>query len=74
MKARRAARLTVQQDFVVLTETHGNEGKCRGRRLPKGFKGFWSNGEGGEAGVGMWIREEFLKKIEGGSGNHEWVD
>ena len=72
-KMRRAASLALHREILVLTETHGNKGKCRGRRLPKGYRAFWSNGEEGEAGVGVWVKEEFMARIEGNDGGHEWM-
>ncbi len=35
-KMGKAIKLAKSRDCVVLTETHGNEGKCRARRLPQG--------------------------------------
>ena len=74
IKMRRATRLAAHRDILALTETHGNEGKCRGRRMPRDFRAFWSNGGDGEAGVGIWLREKFMRKIEGDRGGHEWLE
>ena len=69
----RARCLAATQDIVVLQETHGNKGKCRGLRTAKGLMPFWSNGPGGEAGVGAWVKEEFLRKFDSGGGGHRWI-
>ena len=73
-KMRRAARLAMHRDFLVITETHGNVGKCRGLRRTRGNHAFWSNGPNGEAGVGIWIKEDFLNREKGNSGGQEWID
>ena len=74
VKFKKAASLAGQRDFLVITETHGNEGKCRGRRLPKGWSAFWSNEVGGGAGVGIWIKNDFVSAVCGEEGGLDWVD
>ena len=59
-KMRRTRQLATFRDFLLITETHGNEGKCVARKLPKGITPCWPNGEGGEAGVGIWAQASFL--------------
>ena len=44
-KMARAKKLATHRDVLVLTETHGNEGKCRARRIPLGYKAFWGSSE-----------------------------
>ena len=63
VKMRRARKLAASRDVLVMQETHGNEGKCRALRTLIGYKAFWSNGTVGEAGVGAWIKEDFLKRL-----------
>ena len=67
-KMRKARRLAITQDVLVLEESHGNEGKCKAARLPKGYVGFWCNGDDGEAGVCAWVKQEFIDKNFGAGG------
>ena len=72
-RIKRAAKLILNRDMLVLTETHGNEGKCRARRLPHGVRAFWCDGLEGEAGVGIWVKESFIEQVIGKKGGHDWV-
>ena len=73
-KMARAKGMAVYRDILILTETHGNTGKSRARRVPLGFKAFWGNGLEGEAGVGAWVKEEFLTKVMGEDGGYDLVN
>lgn len=74
VKVKRATILAAHRGILVMTETHGNEGKRRGRRIPEGFRAFWSNGGEGKAGISAWVMEEFMKKVEGSCGGRAWVE
>lgn len=66
VKMRRAGQLVMHRDMLILTETHGNSGKYRARRLPRYLMTFWSNGEEGEAGVGSMVKKEFMRRATEG--------
>ncbi len=70
-KMARAKKLATHRDLLVMTETHGNEGKNRACRTPLGYKAFWGNSAGGEAGVGLWVRRGFLEAVVGDNGGFE---
>jgi exonuclease III len=73
-KRNKASSLASKKDILVMQETHGNLGKCRGFRNKVGYKAFWSNGPEGADGVGAWVKEEFLVKICNGGGGFEWLE
>ena len=62
-KRRLARKLIHQHDFVCLQETHGQEGKTLAFNLPDGHVAFWSNGSTRQAGVGIVLKHDFLKKF-----------
>ena len=59
-KMRRARNLFSTQDVLVLQETHGTVGKCKAARITADSKAWWSHGEDGSAGVGIWIKHSFI--------------
>ena len=71
-KMSRARALFSSHDILLIQETHGT-GKCRALRTARDCKAFWSPGVHGEAGVGAWVKESFLRKVEGLSGGHAWL-
>jgi hypothetical protein len=73
-KMAKAKQLATHRDMLVMTETHGNIGKCRACRVPLGYKAFWCSSGGGEAGVGIWIRKGFLETVVGDNGGLEHID
>ena len=73
-KMARAKKLAAHRDILIMTETHGNEGKCRACRIPLGYKAFWGSSEGGEAGIGIWVRKGFLEAVVGDNGGYEHID
>ena len=73
-KMRRSRELFKMNDALGLTETHGTIGKCAAVRLPPDCQAFWSHGEEGEAGVGIWLKKAFIEKICGKNKSGERIE
>ena len=57
------ARLLDTHDFAGIVETHGTDGKVRAGHLPSGTVAFWSHLSARHAGVGLILKQDFLKNF-----------
>ena len=72
-KLRHVKRLANEHDFVALQETHSTKGGTDALRLPTGFTPFWSHGTTTRAGIGLIVKDDFLRNF-----NHprdgDWIE
>ena len=61
-------------DFVIVEETHNQEGRSDVFRLPERFRAFWSNGTASTAGVGIILQRDFLAKFDPVDEDRDWVE
>ena len=73
-KVSRARQLFKANDFLGTQETHSKEGKVNGVRVGPDARVWWSHGLGAEAGVGLWIKRNFIKDICGDTGEGEFIE
>ena len=72
-KRRHATKIMETRDFLGLNETHGSEGKIVGADMGQGSRSFWSHGTHHEAGVGLLISDDFLRKFNPGV-DEDWTE
>ena len=63
------------RDFLLINETHTNQGKTKAfdeKMHQLGFRAFWSHGGNRRAGVGILVRHEFLALFA--SMPPQWID
>ena len=68
-----ANQIFEKRDFLGLVETHSNLGKVLGARAQPGYQSFWSHGSNHQAGVGLMIKDAFLRRFNP-IGPTDWVE
>ena len=63
-KAKYVMRLLRGRDFVLLSEAHVTEGDKAAWRPSPGFTAMWSTGTSARAGVGIILRDSFLRQFD----------
>jgi len=60
-KKYRAQTLINKHDFGFFSETHALKGRDDAFWLPQGIWARWSHGTAHQAGIGIWVKDSFLK-------------
>ena len=75
LKLNKVVDLLKVQDFVLVSETHSTEGKIQAEQYrfeQLGFTCYWSHGGHRRAGVGIIIRNSFLREFD--ATPPQWID
>ena len=73
-KWKKGMSLFNNHDFVIVEETHNQEGRSDVFKLPERFRAFWSNGTASTAGVGIILQRDFLAKFDPVDEDRDWVE
>ena len=73
-KRGKATYLANRHDFWCYEETHAQEGRTLAYNPPNGTCALWANGSTRQAGIGIVLKYDFLKKFDAINLDHDFIE